>query len=131
MSIGEITRELNRRKIALKKLEVRRSKLQRELDAVNAEIAGLTGEGAPVKSVGRPRGSGVGVKRPRNKGSLVDAIAEVLSKDKPMGVEEVKDAVLANGYKTNSGNFKTIVNQTLVKEKRFVSKSRGQYVLGK
>jgi len=39
--------------------------------------------------------------------------------------------VLAGGYRSTSPQFKAIVNQTLIKEKRFVSAARGIYRLKK
>ena len=38
-----------------------------------------------------------------------------------MKVGDITDAVLATGYRSNSDNFRAIVNQTLIKErKRFL-----------
>jgi hypothetical protein len=65
--------------------------------------------------------------------SLNETMAEVLkTKGGPMKVAEIADAVLATGYKTNSANFRGIVNQTLIKDKRFASTgARGSYVFKK
>ena len=42
------------------------------------------------------------------------------------------EAVKANGYRSSSDNFRGIVNQTLIKEKkRFTAPSRGLYQLKK
>ena len=41
------------------------------------------------------------------------------------------DAVLKTGYRTNSANPKGIVNQALIKEKRFAQAGRGVYQLKK
>jgi hypothetical protein len=46
-------------------------------------------------------------------------------------VGEIVDAVLAGGYHSKSANFRGIVNQTLIKDKRFVSSGRGVYQLKK
>ena len=74
----------------------------------------------------RPAGAG---KRHRNEQSLAEAIAKVLKKDKPMGIQQVVDAVLASGYKSTAKNFKTVVSLNLSKDKRFKNAARGQYVL--
>ena len=53
-------------------------------------------------------------------------IEGVLSKTgKPMGVGDIVDAVQKGGYKSNSANFRGIVNQTLIKEKQFTQAGRG------
>ena len=39
--------------------------------------------------------------------------------------------VQRRGYKSNSANFRGIVNQTLIKEKQFAQASRGMYQLKK
>jgi hypothetical protein len=58
---------------------------------------------------------------------LVDALANVLD-GKTMSVTESADAVLASGYVTTSPNFRTIVNQTFIKNRsRFKKVSRGRY----
>ena len=50
-----------------------------------------------------------------------------------MKVGDIADAVLATGYRSNSVNFRAIINQTLIKErKRFASAGeRGMYQLKK
>jgi hypothetical protein len=44
-----------------------------------------------------------------------------------MNVGDIAERAKASGYKSNSANFRGIVNQTLIKDKRFVSASRGMY----
>ena len=49
---------------------------------------------------------------------------------KPMRVGEILEAVSATGYRSNSANFRGIINQTLIKErKRFNQAERGTYAL--
>lgn len=72
----------------------------------------------------KPRGSR---KRHKNDSNLVEALQAVL-KGTTMGVSEVAQAVQDAGYKTTSPNFRTIVNQTLIKHPDvFTKKSRGKY----
>ena len=47
----------------------------------------------------------------------------------PLKVGAIVDGVLEAGYHTSSDNFRGIVNQTLIKERRrFVSAGRGLYM---
>ena len=46
-----------------------------------------------------------------------------------IGVGEAAKLVLATGYKTMSSQFNTIVNQTLLRDPRFIKVSRGVYAL--
>ena len=69
----------------------------------------------------------------RNEVSLNESILAVLKrKGGPMAVGEIVEAVLAGGYTSNSANFRGIVNQSLIKDKRFVNAGvRGSYQLRK
>jgi hypothetical protein len=51
--------------------------------------------------------------------------------DKPIRVSEIARRVLERGYQTRSNDFRGIVNQTLIKDSRFVSAGRGMYRLKK
>ncbi len=80
-----------------------------------------------ARAAGAPVGLGG---RVRNQKSLADSIQEVLEKTgKPMKVGDITDAVKAGGYQSNSANFRAIVNQMLIKDKRFKSPSRTFYQL--
>ena len=48
-----------------------------------------------------------------------------------LGVGAIADGVLSTGYRSNSANFKGIVNQALIKDKRFGQAERGVYQLTK
>lgn len=83
-----------------------------------------SGAKASVKAPTQPRGSR---KRHRNETNLVEALQQVLS-GKTMGVTEAAQAVQKAGYKTTSPNFRTIVNQTLIKHpEAFTKQGRGLY----
>ena len=57
---------------------------------------------------------------------------ELLSKSgKPMQVGDILQKVEDAGYHSRSANFRGIVNQTLIKDKRFTSAGRGLYQLKK
>src|SRR2546429_331501 len=85
----------------------------------------------------RPRavgGGGAGGRavRARNAVSVVPPMEGVVRKArKPMRVGEITEKVLAGGYRSTSPQFRAIVNQMLIKEKRFVSAGRGIYRLKK
>ncbi|HEX4053905.1 MAG TPA: hypothetical protein VHX86_06540 [Tepidisphaeraceae bacterium] len=121
LSIVELERMLQNRRSRLSDLERKRSKLVRRLDAVELQITGLGG-------AGRTRGG-----RVRNKLSLGDSIANILKKrGGPVRVADIAEGVLSTGYSTNSNNFRVIVNQALIKDKRFAKgDARGTYLLKK
>lgn len=117
MSTAELQAELQRRERNVRKLERRREKLMLDLAEVEKELAS---EGALSATGGIRR-------RPRNEANLVDSLAAVL-KGKEMSVTEVTQAVQQAGYMTTAANFRTIVNQALIREKKkFKKVSRGIY----
>ena len=117
LSIAELENILSATRVKVARLERKRATLQRKLDAIDGEIAEMGG-------VGRRGG------RVRNDKSLNETLVEVLSKG-PMKVADLVAAVKSTGYRSNSANFRGIVNQALIKDKRFVSQSRGLYQLKK
>jgi DNA-binding transcriptional MerR regulator len=122
-NIAELESALSRQRSELKKLNKERADLERKLDAVERRIAEVGGNGT-----GR-RGRGG---RARNEQPLPDVIEQVLrGAGKPMGVGDIAEAALGTGYRSNSGNFKSIVNQALIKDKRFGQTERGIYQLAK
>lgn len=139
LSTEDLSRELQRRQRGLpalySKLAKAEAKVKRIMSAIQMLGGGTTGAvAAPGRRRGRPpgvrnrlaAGGRAGRKRPKNKTNLVEALAVVL-KGKTMGVTEVTAAVQAAGYKTSSANFRTIVNQALIKSDAFKKVSRGQY----
>jgi hypothetical protein len=124
LSLTQLERLLDRRRKDLAKLQRQRSKIQKRLDAIDTKIESI---GGPFSGRGGGRGS-----RARNSVSLQDAIHQILTKSGgPMSVGDIVDKVEATGYKSNSANFRGIVNQTLIKDKRFTAPSRGVYQLKK
>ena len=123
-NIAQLERILHDRRSDLNRLERQRSELQRKLGGVERRIIRLQGS----LRGGRRGGGGI---RARNDQSLVATIESVMrSHGKPMRVGEIVDAVQAGGYRSNSDNFRGIVNQTLIKErKRFSAAERGVYQL--
>lgn len=139
-SAGELQAELQRRSRDLATLEAKRDELLGKVEGIEAEIAAINGAlgvstASPRgrRSAGRPKAGAAirvtrmaGGRRPRNDSSLEVALANTL-KGKTMGVSEVAAAVQQAGYKTTSPNFRTIVNQTLIKSDLIKKIGRGQY----
>jgi hypothetical protein len=115
LSISQLERMLNVQRSAVNKLMKKRGVIQRKLDLIDRDIAKLGGGGV----------SG------RNEISLPAAMEAALKKHGTMKVGDIVDAVIAAGYHSKSANFRGIVNQTLIKDKRFVSSGRGVYQLKK
>ena len=94
-------------------------RLREQLAAIESEIAEMGATAVVGVEPGR--------KRARNAESLVDAMRRVLTGTE-LTVTELSDAVQAAGYVTTSPNFRTIVNQTLIKyPKMFKRVARGVY----
>ncbi len=125
LTIADLQAELRRRQAAGKPLLARRARTAEKLARLDAELASLgVAAGDAVVSRGRrgPRGP-----RPSNSLSLVEALKKAMT-GKVLTVGEAAQAVLAMGYKTNSKNFRTVVNQTLlVNKSSFKSPERGHY----
>jgi hypothetical protein len=131
LSTRDLMAEVRRRERRMDKVERKRDALLSRIRQLDGELAAF-GRGTPgipivPRGPGRPRGSGVtGRKRPRNEGTLEDALAKALA-GRTLGVTEAADAVRKAGYKTNAANFRTMVNQTLLRSDRIKKVARGQY----
>lgn len=121
LSVGDLQREIQRRERASRTLRKQHAKLSRQLAAVERKLAAA---GVDVGGGGRSI-SGRRV-RPQNKSSLAQALANLL-KGKVMSVTEAAVAVKKAGYKTDSPNFRTMVNAQLLNKKLFKRESRGKY----
>ncbi len=127
LSLPELQREIQRRQRQLERrirsLSEKRERLLAQVMEIESEIAAAEVE---IKANG---GTPAGIrKRPRNKNTLADALASMLN-DQDMSVTEVSVAVQDAGYRTTSPNFRTIVNQTLLKDARFKRVRRGRYTV--
>jgi hypothetical protein len=118
LPINILHAEIRRRQKSGSSLLKRREKLAAKLAALDAEI----------RAAGVAAGRGVtGRTRPQNAMSLAGTMAKVLN-GKTMGVSELAEAVLKSGYNTHANNFRTMVNQTLIKNRKVFKKvDRGQY----
>ena len=124
LSISQLESILNSRIAELQKLTKEHAKLSGQLADIEKKIAALGG-----KFKGNGRGAFTSSGRVKNKKSLVETLVDVLSAASgPMKVGAIVDGVLDAGYHTTSDNFRGIVNQTLIKERRrFASVGRGLY----
>lgn len=117
ISFEELQAEMARRSKLVGRLERKRNRLQAELSEIDAELA----------SFGALSATGGIRRRPRNEMNLVDTLQKVL-KNKTMSVTDAAQAARDAGYLTTAANFRTIVNQALIREtKTFKKVSRGQY----
>lgn len=111
---AELAAELKRRQRGVNVLHRRREHLMNQLENVNAQIAELGGNGIGVTASGKAR----------NAQTLPDALHGVLQ-GREMSVVEAVDAVRASGYVSGAANFRTMVNQALLKDRRFKKVRRG------
>lgn len=128
LSVGDLHAEIVRRERMNDKLRKQHSKAMKKVEAIEREIIANGGSIAGQRRLrfGGP-GVNLGRKRPKNDMNLVEALTKTL-KGKTMGVTELAVAVQKGGYKTSAANFRTIVNQTLIKHpKTFKKIARGQY----
>ena len=125
LSLAQLERLMQSRRTELTRLTRQRDKVQKKLDTLNDRISEISGG-----MVGGTRGGGG--TRARNAANLPEVIHQVLSKSgAAVSVGDIMDKVRAAGYRSNSANFRGIVNQALIKDKRFTSASRGMYQLKK
>jgi hypothetical protein len=142
VSTSDLQSELQRRSRDLVKLEAKRDAFLAEAETISAEISvinaalgaasggtvsrGRAARKAPAAGRARRTAAGGIRKRPRNAASLEVSLSKVLQ-GKTMGVTEVANAVQKAGYKTTSPNFRTIVNQTLIRSALIKKIGRGAY----
>lgn len=122
LSLAALQQIIDSRRSELNRLRRSRNQLQRKLDSLDRQIGKIEGAG------GRRGANG----RIRNATSLNVTMEQVLRQHgKPMRVGDIVNAVKATGYRSSSANFRGIVNQTLIKDKRFTVADRGVYQLKK
>ena len=127
MSIAQLEQLLAGRRQELNEKQREHAKLLARLHELESDIRRL---GGSAGRRGRGAGAGGGT-RARNDKSLLETLEDVLKGGKPMKVGDIAEAAQKSGYRSNSANFRSIVNQTLIKDKRFGSAGRGVYQLKK
>lgn len=119
MSLVDLQRELRSRE----RSRARRSEtLMRKRASLVKKVRAIDDELADLGVAGR---SGARV-RPRNESKLADALVQLLT-GKTLNVTKIAEAVQQAGYRTTSPNFRTIVNQTLINDKRIKRVGHGEY----
>ncbi len=123
LSASALQAELKRR---LDTLQAHRESLMDEINRLDLEIASFDSTTGSRRNGGRTR-SGSVRRRPQNSTNLVQALAKLLD-DRTLSVTEMSEEVQRAGYRTSSQNFRTIVNQTLINNKKLFKRvSRGKY----
>lgn len=132
-TISKLESMLEQQRSKKKDLLRERAKLQTQLEKLDRQIAGLDGGSGGGGGASAGSGGGGSGSRPRNEKSLVATLEEVLAgNSKGMSVGDIVDAVEKAGYKSSSPNFRGIINQTLIKEKKkFHAVERGVYAMKK
>jgi hypothetical protein len=130
-NIAQLERVLEEKRSELEKLRRQRADAQKKLNQIDRMIERV---GGGMNGSGRRGGGGGGGMtaggRARNARSLMDTLEAVLRETgRPMKVSEIMEAAIASGYRSGSANFRGIVNQTLIKDKRFGQVERGTYEL--
>jgi len=127
----ELQKELARRERGAAKLQAKRERLLKQLEALDKELASLglePGERPRRRTSTRGGGRAGGTRRrARNPISLPDAIAAAMEVRAVVTPAEAAQLVKSNGYKTNAKNFNMMVSNALAKDKRFKRLARGQY----
>ena len=129
MTIAELRAELAAKEKQLAGLQAKRAGLAKQLDAIDQQIAALSGDGrrapkkkAPAKPVARRT-------MPKNVKPLIEYVREALARaEDGMRVKDIMAAVQKAGYKTNSKDFYGVV-ATAVREGGFQKLCRGVYTL--
>ncbi len=120
-SVSDLEKMLEDTRAELSNLESRKKQLEAELADVDSRITVLNGTGTPSapkratkkrtkKVAKRAKAAGAGGKRVKNQQSLRKVILGILPKGgKGMSLDEVMNAVLASGYRSNATDFRQVV----------------------
>ena len=126
MSIADLRQEIGRRQKLLPKLIAQRDALSREITELQSLATPVARKAAkPEAAPKRTRRR----QRAKNKVGLADALAGFLKGKAKVTIGEAMEGVLAAGYKTKSSDFRSVVNNMLLTDKRFKKVSRGEFTL--
>jgi hypothetical protein len=116
------------RQVQLGDLSRERDRILRQLTVIDEKIRKL---GGTTRGSGLRGATAAAVTRARNPKSLVKTLEDVLAgAGGPMSVSDIVNGVEASGYHSTSDNFRAIINQTLIKErKRFANTGRAMYAI--
>jgi hypothetical protein len=117
--LSALSREIERRRSKASVLLRDRKRLATRLAALDAKIARLGADSGRARGIGSPRGD--------NSSTLAGALVKLLTGN-TLSVTEMAKEVQTQGYKTNSPNFRTIVNAALINHPNLFKRvARGQY----
>ncbi|MCY2932322.1 MAG: hypothetical protein NTV86_23075 [Planctomycetota bacterium] len=133
LTTEQLKAELARRQRALPKLLKKRARLEKLIEAIDAQIADASGEAAPAMTIAKRAKKPVvrrkTSKKPPREGSLKALLVAALTGKPGVGVGEAADAVLAAGYKSQLKDFHLLVNQALLNSPEFKKVSRGVFTV--
>ena len=105
LSVAELERILEDRKVKAVELSKRREELQKEIDEIDRQILELMGDNRVVR---RRR------KRQKNEKSLRSHVKELLAKSrKGYSMSDLTTKIMESGYKSSSRNFRNVLYQCL------------------
>ena len=105
LSVAELERILEDRKVKAVELSKRREELQKEIDEIDRQILELMGDNRVVR---RRR------KRQKNEKSLRSHVKERLAKSrKGYSMSDLTTKIMESGYKSSSRNFRNVLYQCL------------------
>ena len=123
ISTAELQAELARRQRSAHGLSDRRARIARELQAVETELALLSGrKPVAVAAAAASRGP-----RARNSVTLSEALASAVKLGEVISPLEAAALVRAAGFESGARTFGMMVATALAKDKRFRRLSRGRY----
>jgi hypothetical protein len=124
LTVADLERLLNSRKMQLEELLKKRGMIQRQLQQLDADIAALEGQRR-----GGPRGKRG--QRMKNERSLRLLVLDQLAKSKSgYNLADLAQRILDTGYQTTSTNFRNVLYQCLYNTKEvFHDESTGTYKL--
>jgi len=117
--------EITRRQKLLPKLTVQRDELNRQIAELQGLAAAETGKEAAPKALRKARRR----RRAPNKIGLADTLAACLKGKAKVTIAEAIAGVLAAGYKSEASDFRSVVNNMLLADKRFKRVGRGEFTL--
>jgi hypothetical protein len=136
-SVAKLQSMLERQRAEIARLSDKRRDVIAQLEELNATIARLTGDAEVAEPIAdvletaeeapSPRRSR---SRTRNEKSLADTVFDALQDAAtPLKVNDLVQAIKQGGYKSKAANFRSMVNQVLIKDSRFSKIGHGVYGL--
>ncbi|MCY2924070.1 MAG: hypothetical protein NT031_01285 [Planctomycetota bacterium] len=133
LTTEQLKAELARRQKGVPKLLKKRAELEERLEAIDAQIADVSGEAVPagthVKKAKGVAGRRKARRTPLREGSLKWHLVRALAGKKGLSIAEAVAAVAASGYKSQAKDFRLLVNQTLLNEPEFKKVKRGTFAV--